>query len=87
MRGGNEQQLILPLTTQEKSKLQIAFQHEPIEEYPSDEKKVAAYMNYHGIRKIVNVAKTIMARDFKGFSSGFDSTNGVIEWREIIKSK
>ena len=44
-------------------------------------------MNYHEIRKVVNIAKTIMARDFKGFSSGFDSTNGVIEWKEQTKSK
>jgi len=44
-------------------------------------------MNYHEVRKIVDIAKTVMARDFKGFSSGFDSTNGVIEWREKTKSK
>ena len=56
------------------------FLQEPTEESQSETKKVAAYLNYHDIRKIVDVAKTIMARDFKGFSSGFDSTNGVIEW-------
>lgn len=37
-------------------------------------------MNYHEIRQMVDIAKTVMARDYKGFSSGFDSTNGVIEW-------
>ena len=67
--------------------LQTACQQERIVESQSGIKKVAAYMNYHGVRKIVNVAKTIMARDFKGFSSGFDSTNGVVEWREKIKSR
>ncbi len=42
---------------------------------------VAAYVNYYEVRQIVDMAKTIMARDYKGFSSGFDSTNGVIEWK------
>ena len=41
---------------------------------------VAAYVNYHEVRQIVDIAKTVMARDYKGFPSGFDSTNGVIEW-------
>lgn len=50
------------------------------EGFQTGEKKVAAYMNYHEIRQIVDIAKIIMARDYKGFSSGFDSTNGVIEW-------
>ena len=70
-----------------KLKLQTVFRQERTEEYQSGEKKVAAYLNYHEIRKIVDIAKTIMARDYKGFSSGFDSTNGVIEWTEKIKSK
>ena len=42
-------------------------------------------MNYHEVRQIVDTAKTVMARDYKGFSSGFDSTNGVIEWTETIR--
>lgn len=61
--------------------LQTVYQQERIVESQSDIKRVAAYMNYHEVRKIVDIAKTIMARDYKGFSSGFDSTNGVIEWR------
>ena len=61
--------------------LRTACQQERIGESQTDTKKVAAYMNYHEVRKIVDIAKTIMARDFKGFSSGFDSTNGVIEWK------
>lgn len=79
--GGTEQRLIFQSMIQDKSKLQIAFQQGQIEEYLSGEKRVAAYMNYHEVRKIVDIAKTIMARDYKGFSSGFDSTNGVIEWK------
>ena len=42
---------------------------------------VAAYVNYQEVRQIVDIAKTIMARDYKGFSSGYDSINGVIEWK------
>ena len=87
MGGGTEQQLILPFASHKKLKSQTAYQRERTEEFQADVKKAAAYMNYHGVRKIVDVAKTIMARDFKGFSSGFDSTNGVVEWREKIKSR
>ena len=61
-------------------KLQTVFQRGQTEEFQADVKKVAAYMNYHEVRQIVDIAKTVMARDYKGFSSGFDSTNGVIEW-------
>ena len=79
--GGTEQQLISPYTTHKKLKLQIAYQQGQTEEFQSGVKRVAAYMNYHEVRQIVDIAKTVMARDYKGFSSGFDSTNGVIEWR------
>jgi hypothetical protein len=79
--GGTEQQLILPFTNHKKLKLQIACQQEQTEEFQPDVKRVAAYMNYHEVRQIVDIAKTVMARDYKGFSSGFDSTNGVIEWK------
>lgn len=72
--------MILPFANHKKLMLQIVCQREQTEEYQPDGKKVAAYMNYHEIRQIVDIAKTIMARDYKGFSSGFDSTNGVIEW-------
>lgn len=81
MGGGTGQLSISHLNNQKKLALRIAYQLEQTEEYQSGEKKVAAYLNYHEIRKIVDIAKTIMARDYKGFSSGFDSTNGVIEWR------
>lgn len=50
------------------------------QESATSKRMAAAYLNYHEIRQIVDIAKTIMARDYKGFSSGFDSTNGVIEW-------
>ena len=37
-------------------------------------------MNYNKVEKVDNdVAKTLMARDYKGFGSGFDVQNGVIE--------
>ena len=78
--GGTEQQLILPFASHKRLKLQTVFQQGQTEEFQTDVKKAAAYMNYHEVRQIVDIAKTVMARDYKGFSSGFDSTNGVIEW-------
>ena len=82
MRGGTEQQLTSLSKTQKKYLSQIVCLQELIGESQSGTKKVAAYLNYHEVRKLVTIAKTIMARDFKGFSSGFESTNGVIEWEK-----
>ena len=39
------------------------------------------HMNYKRIDKTVDVAKTLCARDYKGFGTGFDTMNGVIEWK------
>lgn len=40
-----------------------------------------AYLNYRRIDQMnTNVAKTLCARDYKGFGTGFDTMNGVIEW-------
>ena len=72
--------MILAYMIHKRLKLQTVFQRGQTEEFQADVKKVAAYMNYHEVRQIVDIAKTVMARDYKGFSSGFDSTNGVIEW-------
>lgn len=37
-------------------------------------------LNYNHVDKIGNdVAKTLCARDYKGFGTGFDTMNGVIE--------
>ena len=39
-------------------------------------------LNYNRIDKKTNVAKTLCARDYKGFGTGFDTMNGVIEWNQ-----
>ena len=45
------------------------------------EERIPANLNYKKIDKInIRVAKTIMARDCKGFNTGFDTQNGVIEF-------
>ncbi|MBQ0113061.1 MAG: hypothetical protein KBT03_08025 [Bacteroidales bacterium] len=42
--------------------------------------KSTVYMNYNRIDKVdTKVAKTLCARDYKGFGTGFDTMNGVIE--------
>jgi DNA (cytosine-5)-methyltransferase 1 len=49
--------------------------------------KEAVYCNYKRIEKYgVDVAKTIMARDCKGFNTGFDTQNGVIEKTKCVGS-
>ena len=41
---------------------------------------MSAMLNYNHVDKIGNdVAKTLCARDYKGFGTGFDTMNGVIE--------
>lgn len=41
-----------------------------------------AILNYNHVNKIDNgVAKTLCTRDYKGFGTGFDTMNGVIEWK------
>lgn len=45
-----------------------------------------AYCNYKRIEKVgVDIAKTLMARDSKGFNTGFDTQNGVIEIKQATK--
>lgn len=41
-----------------------------------------AALNYKRIDKVnLSLAKTLCARDYKGFGTGFDTMNGVIEWK------
>lgn len=43
---------------------------------------MCVYMNYKTVQKVNrSIAKTLCARDFKGFGTGFDTMNGVIEWK------
>ena len=44
--------------------------------------KITAQLNYKKIEKMqTSLAKTLCARDYKGFGTGFDTMNGVIEWK------
>lgn len=44
--------------------------------------RMNAMLNYNHVDKIGNdLAKTLCARDYKGFGTGFDIMNGVIEWK------
>lgn len=68
--------------TQEKLQSQTASPHERTEESQTYQQKEVAYLNYRRIDKIdCKVAKTLCARDYKGFGTGFDTMNGVIEWK------
>lgn len=52
------------------------------QESATSEVMVPAYLNYKIIKKLnCDVAKTLCARDYKGFGTGWDAMNGVIEWR------
>lgn len=48
-----------------------------------ESKKIPCILNYKGIKKVGNnTAKTLEARDYKGFSAGFDVQNGVNGWEK-----
>ena len=38
-------------------------------------------MNYERVDGRTDVAKTLLARDYKGFGTGFDTQNGIVEWK------
>lgn len=62
---------------------QIVSAQDMIAEYQINQKSECVYANRNKIDKVnVDVAKTICARDYKGFGTGFDTMNGVIEWHE-----
>ena len=71
-----------------REKLQTVYQQGTITEFQNAEKpetsllRMNAMINYNHVDKIGNdVAKTLCARDYKGFGTGFDTMNGVIEWK------
>ena len=74
------------LTNLESSVPQIALSHDMIQESAIDRQQTAVlskqytcHMNYNRIERFSDMAKTLCARDFKGFGTGFDTMNGVIE--------
>ena len=71
-----------------EERLQTVSRQGTITEFQNAEKKetllsrMNAMLNYNHVNKIGNdVAKTLCARDYKGFGTGFDTMNGVIEWK------
>ena len=75
-------------TSHNREKLQTVYQQGTITEFQNAEKletslsRMNAMLNYNHVDKIGNdVAKTLCARDYKGFGTGFDTMNGVIEWK------
>lgn len=74
--------------SQSKETLQTVSQQDMIAEFQNAEKRepllsrTSATLNYNYVDKVGNdTAKTLCARDYKGFGTGFDTMNGVIEWK------
>lgn len=67
-------------TIQNTRKSQTVSQQEKIEESAESRVREPALLNYKRVDKVgLDVAKTLMARDSKGFGSGLETQNGVIE--------
>ena len=59
----------------------ITYQQERTGECQQGVQREQAYLNGKRIDKVgVEVAKCINARDWKGFGTGYETMNGVIEW-------
>ena len=70
-----------------------AFAQDTIQESATDNQQTAVSlkqytcrMNYNRIDKFSDTAKTLCARDYKGFGTGFDTMNGVLEVKSYGKS-
>lgn len=69
-------------TIQKSSQLQTVLPQEKTGESVLNSQREPALLNYRRVDEIGNeTAKTLMARDYKGFGSGFDVQNGVIEMK------
>ena len=82
----SESALISPSMTLKSGTYATAYQQEQTEEYQTDGQKVAAYLNRTKVDQVdVKIAKTLMARDWKGFGTGHETQNGVIERNDISR--
>lgn len=74
------EQLTLHLTEVQHLKSVQQLQADMMQESVNIKKKELAYLNSKRVDKVgCEVAKTLCARDYKGFGTGFDTMNGVIE--------
>lgn len=82
----------LSLNDHERMEIKTAFPQEQTEELATENRKepelsnmITAALNYRRIDKVgLHVAKTLCASDYKGFGTGFQTMNGVIEWKPLI---
>lgn len=50
---------------------------------PALSKLYTCHMNYNRVDEVTDMAKTLYTRDCKGFGTGFDTMNGVIECEKL----
>lgn len=69
---------------QQKEKLQTASRQDITQESAICGQMETVLLKQQGtdIDRKTDIATTLMARDYKGFGTGFDTMNGVIEWKE-----
>ena len=65
-----------------REKLQTVSRQDMTQELATCGQTETVLLNYNRIDKKTNVAKTLCARDYKGFETRFDTMNGVIKWSE-----
>ena len=74
------------LTILEESTQQTALKQDTMQESVTSKQTEAVWLNYNRIDKKTEIAKTLCARDYKGFGTGFDTMNGVVELIGSIKT-
>ena len=67
----------------ESSTQQIVLRHDMMPESRICKQTEAVYLNYKDVFQTdVDIACTLCARDYKGFGTGFNYMNGVVEWQK-----
>ena len=63
--------------------MQTASWQDMTAEYRTLRAKEPGFLNYNRIEKTnVDIARAICSRDYKGFGTGFEVQNGVVEWKK-----
>ena len=69
---------------QESLNKQIVSKQDMTTESQTNKQKAPALLNYNICKEVdTELSLPIMARDYKGFGTGHDVQNGVIEWQKL----
>ena len=71
------------LGNQVSDQSQTVLRQDMTAEYQTNNQMETWLLNLKRLDKPTNVACTLTARDWKGFGTGFNTMNGVVEWKKL----